>query len=130
MIIAQRNGRPYEGSKIDKMFLGFILENELPQVEFHSLRHLSTTVKLQISKGDIKSVQGDTGHSQAKMVTDTYAHILDKSRKKAAQRFDEAFYAEQEDEDAPDDFMEKLLKVCLTNPKAAKRLKQVLSAVA
>ena len=64
------------------------------------------------------------------MVTDTYAHILDKSRKKAAQRFEEAFYAEQEDDESPDDFMEKLLKVCLTNPKAAKQLKQVLAAVA
>jgi len=128
LIIAQRNGRPYEGSKIDEIFLSFILENELPIVEFHSLRHLSTTVKLQISKGDIKSVQGDTGHSQAKMVTDTYAHILDKNRKKTAQRFEQSFYADQEEE-TPDDFVEKLLKVCLTNPDAAARLKSVLAMV-
>ena len=57
------------------MFSQLIADNRLPKVGFHSLRHLNTTAKLLISKGDLKSVQGDTGHSQAKMVTDTYAHI-------------------------------------------------------
>ncbi|MDR0286592.1 MAG: tyrosine-type recombinase/integrase [Clostridiales bacterium] len=129
LIIAQKNGRPYEGKIIDDMFLSFISENELPVVEFHSLRHLSTTVKLQISKGDIKSVQGDTGHAQAKMVTDTYAHILDKSRKKTAKLFEQAFYAGQDEttEDS-NDFIEKLLTACLTKPEVVMRLKNVLSS--
>ena len=92
MVIAQSTGRPFEGGHISEMFSQLIIDNCLPKVGFHSLRHLSTTVKLLISRGDVKSVQGDTGHSQAKMVTDTYAHILDHNRRSMAKKFEESFY--------------------------------------
>ena len=62
-------------------------------VVFHSLRHSSTTYKLKLNHGDIKATQGDTGHSQADMVTKVYAHILDEDRKVNAQKFESAFYA-------------------------------------
>jgi hypothetical protein len=92
MVIAQGNGRPIEGGHISEMFSQFIRDNCLPEVSFHSLRHLSTTIKLLISRGDVKSVQGDIGQSQAKMVTDTYAHILDHNRRTMAKKFEESFY--------------------------------------
>lgn len=41
--------------------------------------------KLKLSGGDIKAVQGDSGHAQADMVTEVYGHILDGNRKKNAQ---------------------------------------------
>ena len=41
--------------------------------------------KLKLSGGDIKAVQGDSGHAQADMVTEVYGHILDENRKKNAQ---------------------------------------------
>ena len=44
----------------------------------------------------IKSVQGDSGHAQVKMVTDVYSHILDEDRRLNAQRFEEAFYQHKE----------------------------------
>ena len=59
---------------------------------FHSLRHTSTTYKLKLSGGDIKAVQGDTGHAQAAMVTERYAHILDDDRRVNAARFQKEFY--------------------------------------
>ena len=59
---------------------------------FHSLRHTSTTYKLKLSGGDIKAVQGDTGHAQATMVTERYAHILDDDRRVNAARFQKEFY--------------------------------------
>ena len=65
----------------------------LPKVDFHSLRHSSTTYKLKLNKGDIKATQGDTGHSQADMVTRVYAHILDEDRKVNAIRMEKAFYS-------------------------------------
>ena len=57
---------------IAKKFDDFIRENNLKRVVFHSLRHSSTSLKLKLSGGDIKAVQGDTGHAQANMVTDVY----------------------------------------------------------
>ncbi len=59
---------------------------------FHSLRHTSVTYKLKLSGGDIKAVQGDSGHAQADMVTEVYGHIIDEDRRKNAQRMEDAFY--------------------------------------
>ena len=59
----------------------------LPDVVFHSLRHSSTTYKLKINHGDIKATQGDTGHAQATMVTEVYAHIIDEEQENIGFRF-------------------------------------------
>lgn len=77
---------------IEKAFADLIKKNGLPPVVFHSLRHSSITYKLKLSGGDIKSVQGDSGHAQAKMVTDQYSHILDENRKVNAQLIEDAIY--------------------------------------
>ena len=74
-------GMPTEATSITTAFQRLIEENDLPRVVFHSLRHSSITYKLKLNGGDIKAVQGDSGHAQAKMVTDQYSHILDDDRK-------------------------------------------------
>ena len=63
------------------------------KVVFHSLRHLSTGYKLKMTNGDVKSVQGDTGHAEAEMVTDVYSEIIDEDRRYNAQKMDEQFYS-------------------------------------
>lgn len=93
LVIAQDNGRPYEARLIDKMFKSFLLENNLHVVVFHSLRHCSTGIKLRLSGGDIKAVQGDTGHAQANMVTDVYSHIMTDDRIRLAQNMESQFFA-------------------------------------
>lgn len=59
---------------------------------FHSLRHTSVTYKLKLSGGDIKAVQGDSGHAQADMVTEVYGHIIDEDRRKNTELMENAFY--------------------------------------
>lgn len=54
--------------------------------------YFSVTYKLKLNNGDIKAVQGDSGHSQTDMVTDVYSHIIDEDRKKNAELFEDAFY--------------------------------------
>ena len=93
LVVAKVNGMPYELRTIDKMFYKLIEENSLRPVVFHSLRHSSTSLKLKLSKGNIKAVQGDTGHAEARMVTDTYAHSFDEDRKLIAQEMDAGFFA-------------------------------------
>ena len=68
MVIAQDNGRPLERRFVEKAMRKFIAENDLPEVVFHSTRHTSVQLKLKASHGDIKSVQGDTGHASTRMV--------------------------------------------------------------
>lgn len=98
MVICYENGTPMEGEKIRAAFDRLIKQNGLKKVVFHSLRHSSTTYKLKLSGGDIKAVQGDTGHAQASMITERYAHILDDDRRINAEKFEEMFYQEHESE--------------------------------
>ena len=74
---------------------------------FHSLRHTSITYKLKLNGGDIKSVQGDSGHSQVDMVTDVYSHIIDEDRRRNAELFEQAFYEKK----IPDPRMRETSKI-------------------
>lgn len=100
LVFASTQGTPTESTFIDRAFSKLIADNHLPKMVFHSLRHTSTTYKLKLSGGDIKAVQGDTGHAQATMVTERYAHILDDDRRVNAARFQKEFYSGGEPETA------------------------------
>ena len=65
------------------------------------MRHTSITYKLKLNGGDVKAVQGDSGHSQSSMVTDVYSHILDEDRKRNAELFEEAFYQRKDTDPVP-----------------------------
>lgn len=130
LVFAGPLGLPTEGSTINGAFQRLIEENNLSPVVFHSFRHSSITYKLKLNGGDIKAVQGDSGHAQVKMVTDVYSHILDDDRKTNAQLFEKAFYtkAEPSPESAAEvniskeSNQETLLKL-LANPEMATLLK-------
>lgn len=76
LVLALETGWPCEDRVIGNQFERLKKSANLPNVVFHSLRHSSTTYKLKLNHGDIKATQGDTGHAQASMVTEVYAHIL------------------------------------------------------
>ena len=52
---------------------------------------ISITYKLKINGGDMKSVQGDSGQAQVKMVADVYSHIIDDDRRLHVERLEAAF---------------------------------------
>ena len=92
LVFTTPNGRPMESSYIHRTMRKLISDNNLPYVVFHSIRHTSITYKLKITGGDIKAVQGDSGHAQTKMVTDIYSHVIDENRKVNAKMMENAFY--------------------------------------
>ena len=92
LVFCHSTGRPMEGQVINRSLKKLIREHDLPDVVFHSFRHASITYKLKWNGGDMKSVQGDSGHARAEMVADVYSHIIDDDRRYNAQRFDEQFY--------------------------------------
>ena len=77
LVMATTFGLPIGDSYLRDQMQKVIDEQGLPDVVFHSLRHTSVTYKLKLSGGDIKAVQGDSGHAQADMVTEAYGHIID-----------------------------------------------------
>ena len=115
LVIATPVGMPTESSVIRKAMKNLIEENDLPPVVFHSLRHSSITYKLKLTGGDIKAVQGDSGHEQAAMVTDQYSHILDENRRTNAELIEKAFYAGKGSEpDASSDGKKKIAEAAET----------------
>lgn len=92
MIFAYPDGRPFQESTLTNYFERALAKAELPKVTFHSLRHSSISYKLVLSGGDIKAVQGDSGHAQADMITEIYGHTFEENRRNTARRFEEAFY--------------------------------------
>ena len=92
LVIALENGNPVESRIVRDRFTTLCEEHNFEVVVFHSLRHLSTKYKLKMTHGDIKSVQGDTGHAEAEMVTDVYSEIVDEDRRLNAKKLDEEFY--------------------------------------
>ena len=92
-MIAHPDGRPVEERYISKELDKLIEATGLPRVVFHSLRHLSTSMKLWLSGGDIKAVQGDTGHSQARMVMGVYGHTFEENRKHMAEMMENSFFS-------------------------------------
>ena len=129
LVMATTFGNPIGTGAIRGQLKKLIEEHNLPPVVFHSLRHSSVTYKLKLNGGDIKAVQGDSGHSQVDMVTDVYSHIIDEDRRRNAELFEEAFYEKKNldpkmrDEtatqtvDVPNDVDAELLAKVLVNPE-------------
>lgn len=132
LVMATTFGLPIGDSYLRSKMQDIIDELGLPDVVFHSLRHTSVTYKLKLSGGDIKAVQGDSGHAQADMVTEVYGHILDEDRRKNAELMENAFYNKEnlnpqmkaQDEGnstitVPDGVDAELLMKVLGNPEMA-----------
>ena len=143
LVFCSSNGRPMVSQVINRAFNKLIKENGLPHVVFHSLRHSSITYKLKLNGGDMKSVQGDLGHAQVKMVADVYSHIIDEDRCINAQRLEEAFYslkapapptasttatADEKPAENLNNDAATILKL-LQNPETAALLKQLVNAI-
>lgn len=129
LVIAHDDGRPYEERQIMDMLHSLIKKENLPPVVFHSLRHCSTSLKLQLSGGDIKAVQGDTGHAQSRMVTDLYAHINNESRRTLAQKMDEKFFCKDSAaKNETDDGVVQACEFLKANPNLANLLIGILQA--
>lgn len=133
LVVAHGNGRPCDCKIIEKSFNRLKEEAGLPNVVFHSLRHSSTTYKLKLNGGDMKSMQGDTGHAQLKMVSDVYSHILDEDRRHNAEMFEDAFYKKtptaQKKKTSTSTDAQQVMELLNASPDLASQLLKMLQIV-
>ena len=88
------DGLPIAPDVLTKWYRQWRAEHpEFEKIVFHGLRHSSATYQLMISGGDIKAVQGTTGHASADMLVNTYTHIQQSSRVELGKKFESGFYA-------------------------------------
>lgn len=135
LVFCQPNGKPFDSSMLTRRFNNFIDEHELPKVVFHSLRHTSVTYKLKLNGGDIKAVQGDSGHAQPQMVTNVYSHIIDEDRRLNARKLEETFYGQDvqnliddqnSQKESNEDF--ELIQKIISNPELMMLLKALVKS--
>jgi len=89
-VLTEDNGTVPAVSYISRFFNRRIKSSDLPRVRFHDLRH--TAASLMILEGtDLKTVSEILGHSSITITADTYAHIIDEAKKKAADNLEKYF---------------------------------------
>lgn len=89
LVFTRTNGRPVDGTVLNHQFHRFLTRIGLPQQRLHDLRHLAAS--LAIDQGaSLKEVSEMLGHSQISITADLYAHLYEGTRKKTAQRMDDA----------------------------------------
>lgn len=126
-------GGPMESGTLNDGLARLIEKHNLPKVVFHSLRHSSITYKLKLNGGDIKAVQGDSGHAQATMVTEQYAHVLADGQQNNAELIEKYFYGkepipERHSTENSSETLEMLTKL-LANPETAALLKMLAATM-
>ena len=118
LVIAQPDGSPYEERLMLKKFKEYLKQNGYPEVVFHSLRHLSTQIKLKASSGDIKAVQKETGHASPKMVMEQYSNSYIPNKQKMADEVEKMFFSSQTEKEE-----EETMKIAISylekNPELA-----------
>ena len=120
LVIAHEDGRPYEERQIAFLLRKLTDATGLPPVVFHSLRHCSASLKLQIGGGNIKAVQG---HAQSRMVTGLYAHTNNEERRRLAEKVEADFFQKRADvpQKKPlDNSAEQAYRLLQENPDIAK----------
>jgi integrase len=89
-LFVQWNGKPIHPSTPTKWFKAFRERNNLPELNFHGLRH--TNASLLISNNvDVQTVAKRLGHSKATTTTSIYSHFLRKPDVEAAEKLDNLF---------------------------------------
>ena len=76
---------------IKKMYTNYkrlLRENNLPDINFHALRHTSLSFLLDMGT-PVNTVQKRAGHSKASVTTDIYGHSIAHSEDEAAEKLEE-----------------------------------------
>jgi integrase len=88
MIFTTGVGTYIDQTKVSREFKHILIENGLPEIRFHDLRHTSISILLDIGT-PVNTVQHRAGHSKASVTTDIYGHVMAHSQDAAAENIEE-----------------------------------------
>lgn len=87
LIFTQEDGRPYYQWKIAKNFQELLSNAGLQGVRFHDLRHTYAVNAIRAGD-DIKTIQGNLGHTTAAFTLDKYGHFTERMKLDSANRME------------------------------------------
>ena len=75
LVCCRFDGRPFSTNALQHQFQTILLDNNLPVIRFHDLRHTNATLMLR-SAVPAKIVSSMLGHSNISVTLDTYSHVI------------------------------------------------------
>lgn len=87
LVFTMADGSPYSQLRIRTLFIKIIESIGLDGVRFHDLRHTYAVNAIRAGD-DIKTIQGNLGHSSAAFTLDKYGHFTEKMKQDSAARMD------------------------------------------
>ncbi len=101
LVITGLNGGYFNPRYLSKVFSKLVANLGLPRISFHGLRHSAATL-LRSMGVDIKLIQEILGHSSFLITADVYSHVLPTQQKEAADKWDDVFGEDDEEQDGTD----------------------------
>lgn len=84
------SGQPIDPRSVNRAFDRLLTKAEVPHSRVHDLRHTCATLLLAEGASD-REVMELLGHSSIGITMNTYAHVLDDSKRRMASRMDGLF---------------------------------------
>ena len=75
LVCCRFDGRPFSTNALQHQFQTILIDNSLPMIRFHDLRHTNATLMLR-SAVPAKIVSSMLGHSNISVTLDTYSHVI------------------------------------------------------
>lgn len=75
LVFARPDGRPMQGSNLNRIFHQALRQAGLPKIRIHDLRHTAAT-QLLVRGVHPKVVQEMLGHTSITITLDTYSHVI------------------------------------------------------
>ena len=87
LVFCNRYGKFINSRKLRQVFKDVLSENNIETRKFHDLRHTYATRLFELGERE-KTVQKLMGHSNIAVTMNTYTHVLDNIKEKAASKLD------------------------------------------
>jgi integrase len=88
LVFATRRGGPLDPINLTRSFKKLLKHAGVPEVRFHDLRHTAATFLL--AQGvDPRTIMETLGHSQISLTLNTYAHVLPRLQREAAEQMNQ-----------------------------------------
>jgi integrase len=90
LVFVSTSGQPVDPRSVNRAFDRLLTKAEVPHSRVHDLRHTCATLLLAEGASD-REVMELLGHSSIGITMNTYAHVLDDSKRRMASRMDGLF---------------------------------------
>ena len=85
LVFTDETGKLLVRRTVDKHHEKILERAGIPHARFHDLRHSYAVVSL-LAGDDVKTLQGNLGHSNSQTTLDTYSHVIDLMKQRSSSR--------------------------------------------